>query len=286
MVDGGLASQITKYYIGRFIKAHHSDAIIKYDVSWFDKYGVCVDGINPRNFDLIRMFPDIDFPIATGDEIRLLKKHYCYKNPNVYGYNTQLERMDGPCYIDGYFSNWRYYLDSTQLVIPETTWANHVNQSKLSKINLASHSVAVHVRRGDFKTAIMGVLPEDYFVNAMQYVQKKLSDVQLNFFIFTNDVAWCEDSLRPKIPPSINYTIMSQEKESNAISDFCLMSKCHHQICSNSGFSYFSASFNQNLNKLVVVPDQWILNLGKGYEGIDLNQINESLHPSYVQIKV
>jgi hypothetical protein len=285
MVDGGLASQINKYLIGQFIEKSLQTKV-KYDISWFKKYRKCVDGVNPRNFDLLNLFPNINFPIASNEEIKCYKdNNFYYKNKYVFTYNESLLKLKAPCYLDGYIFNWQYYKNIT-LNIDDNYISNKVDGSKLKLINNTDNSVAIHIRRGDFINAACGVLNEKYFLNAINYIDNKFKNKNLKFFIFSNDVKWVEGKLATKIPHNIDYHIMPQDSEANAISDFYLISKCKHQICSNSGFSYFAAYFNKNKNKLIIVPNKWILNNYKDNKNMNLQDDAKSLNPDYIKIPI
>ena len=283
MVDGGLASQINKYFIGEFIKKN-LNVRVKYDISWFKTYGKCVDGINPRSFELLNLLPNIDFTIAETEEIDFYKNNFYYYNKNVHIYNEALLTFKAPCYIDGYMFHWKYYNNTLSNIINEESIIDKVNASKLELIKSTKNSVAIHVRRGDFLSAVQGALDERYFLKAIDYAYNSLTIKGLKFFIFSNDIQWVKNNLVNKISQDITYHIMPQDSEGNPISDFYLMSKCGHQICSNSGYSYLASFFNQNKTKLVIVPEKWILNDNIDHN-INLENI-DALHPNYIKIKI
>jgi hypothetical protein len=281
MVDGGLASQISKYLIGQFIRQNLTTVKVKYDISWFKKFSKCPDDINHRNFDLLKLFPDINFPIASTKEIRCYKANNFYYNYNNKEYNEFLSELRAPNYIDGYIFHWKFYENIT-LNIDDDYVVNMVDNSKLELIKNTENSVAVHVRRGDFVNESLA-LNEKYFLNAIDHIDNKFKNKNLKFFIFSNDTNWVKTDLAPKILKNIDYYIMPQDSEANAISDFYLISKCKHQICSNSGFSYFAAYFNKNKNKSIVVPDKWVSNSHEVVETMNLRNIN-AIHPAYIKI--
>lgn len=75
MVDGGFGSQLNKYFLGEFLRKHTQQNIF-YDISWFDNNSISIDGRDSRNFDLLNIFPNINFPIASYKKIKLYKKTF------------------------------------------------------------------------------------------------------------------------------------------------------------------------------------------------------------------
>ena len=101
MVDGGFCSQLVKYALGEFLK-QQLNVKVKYDVSWFKNNGMDCDGKFKRELVINKVFKDIDFEIATDEEIASVKAANCFVNDNPYKFCTALLSQKFPLYIDGY----------------------------------------------------------------------------------------------------------------------------------------------------------------------------------------
>jgi hypothetical protein len=116
MVDGGLGSQVNKYLLGAFLK-DRLGAAVAFDLNWYAVHGKALDGVNNRNFDLIRVFDDLDLKIATPQEIRAVRKRNYYSNPRPFVFDEAILTLPLPSYIGGYFFHWKthYRTDLTMM---------------------------------------------------------------------------------------------------------------------------------------------------------------------------
>ena len=73
------------------------------------------------------------------------------------------------------------------------------------------------------------------------------------FFVFSDDVDW----VRKNIPLPDNTFFVTDACEVNTYWYIWLMSKCKHNIISNSTFSWWGAYLNENKEKIVVAPSLW-----------------------------
>jgi len=117
------------------------------------------------------------------------------------------------------------------------------------------HSVAVHVRRGDYlkdqKTMERyGVCSISYYKGAVAHVLSQVKSA--HFFVFSDDPAWVKEHL----PLEERCTFVSC-KEIAPQEDLLLMSLCKHQIIANSTFSWWGAWLNKNCDKIVIAPTPW-----------------------------
>ncbi|NOG84199.1 MAG: hypothetical protein D8M57_20025 [Candidatus Scalindua sp. AMX11] len=69
------------------------------------------------------------------------------------------------------------------------------------------------------------------------------------FLIFSDDISWCKNNFKED-------KIFFAENNLQ-IEDLFLMSKCHHNIISNSSYSWWGSFFNYNLDKIVIAPYRW-----------------------------
>lgn len=259
-MDGGFASQIFQYALGINIEKNGGRPI-KFDLSWYKKHGMALDGINKREFLLLKLFPSLDFIEATAEEIELHKKHFSIYNKDIFIYNDNLKNNKAPVYIHPYYSHWKYILPVINDVRKRFDFSNlHLsNENKLLLYNISKtdESVAVHIRRGDYINIGMDICTPKYYINSIKHIKKKLNSKNIKVFFFSNDPVWVNDNIAPLMPNDIDYEIIDKNDEDNGFIDLYLISSCKHQISSNSSFGYLGSLFNDYPNKIVIMPNKW-----------------------------
>ena len=107
----------------------------------------------------------------------------------------------------------------------------------------SSHSVSVHVRRGDYVTLNWEIKPELYRMGLSRFAQEVLGKWHL--FVFSDDINWCRENgeeLGFGNFPEVTY--IEGNMEGKNYRDLQLMSMCEAMIVSNSAFSYLAALLN------------------------------------------
>ena len=164
-------------------------------------------------------------------------------------------------YFDGYWQTDRFVsqiIKPNNLFTPKETIPIYIKDC-LSEIN-ESKSVSIHIRRGDYFSPQYikkyGVCTEKYYNESINYFTRRGNDYK--FFVFSDDMSWVKQNL--KLPD--NTTYIKNEK----INDFWyiyIMSKCKHNIISNSTFSWWGAYLNTDPDKIIIAPAKWMLNTDK-----------------------
>ena len=77
-VAGGFTDQILTYVVGKYIEIKYN-RIVKYDLGWYKFHGMDDYNLNKRNFDLLNVFPNLDFNVATKEEASLYRNLFYFK---------------------------------------------------------------------------------------------------------------------------------------------------------------------------------------------------------------
>ena len=135
-------------------------------------------------------------------------------------------------------------------------------QNKLREILDYSNTVAVHVRRGDYKKHC-SVLPAEYYNRAVERING-LIDNPL-FCIFSDEIEWVKKNM--KFEGKCFY--VNEDHKLTNFEELIVMSCCKHDIIANSTYSWWGAWLNNNEKKIVIGPNEWflsksVLNANKG----------------------
>lgn len=111
----------------------------------------------------------------------------------------------------------------------------------------ASEAVCLHVRRVQYSR----LLTLDYYRAVVSLLEKSCTSPC--FFIFLDDLAWCRERL------SISYSCVYIDNFDDELYELQLMNLCHHFIIANSSFSWWGAWLSQYPNKMVILPEDYLV---------------------------
>lgn len=133
-------------------------------------------------------------------------------------------------------------------------------------------AVGLHMYRSDSRTdseLYEGICTEKYYEGAVRFLLDKVPEAK--FYIFSNEPKWVKNWVDSLVESQIqeemnesdieklrqNFVMVEANTEYTGYLDMLLMSKCKHNIISNSSFSWWSAWLNDNPGKVVAAPDRW-----------------------------
>jgi hypothetical protein len=263
-IFGGLGNQMFQFAFGLpFIIAEKH---LKLDISSFETKKA------HNGFELSKVFKHIDLPIAKlrdafyfiekfedehgSSSYRLQKHKQIVKESKEIEFNFLEDVYElNDTYFEGYWQNHSYFNSLRKELLyyfqfPPIEKEDTINYLTAQSI-LASDSVSVHIRRGDYlKSAYHTQIGMEYYKKAFQIAKDKVSDP--HFFVFSDDIKWAKENICES-----NVTFIDNNTVENSFRDMQLMSLCKNNIITNSTFSWWSAWLNDNNQKIVISPKKW-----------------------------
>jgi glycosyl transferase family 11 len=197
---------------------------------------------------------------ACGPFTRALRNQVFVQQPSHRYYfspDVPLRRNTETLYLLGYWHTHTIVDKVADELRPELTLkkpAQGKNLEVLERIR-RSHSVSLHLRRGDCKNpaTLRTELPFEYYATAISTLKERLGNP--TFFVFSDDIPFAKEYL----PQDIKAVFVDHNDDFSAHEDMRLMSSCDHHIIANSTFSWWGAWLNPSLDKIVIAPKQWDL---------------------------
>lgn len=265
-VAGGLGNQLQQYALYRKFVRLGKEA--RLDISWFKEVAASnVDAaVTKRKLEL-NYFDRLIFETCTEDEKaqliggsgiagklrRKLLPFTVHRFQESKMYHPELLQFDN-MYLSGYFACEKYYSDilydlREKIQFPQS---NNPLNKRMAEEMRNCQSVSVHIRRGDYLTpenaAMFGnICTEAYYKGAMKMVKEVMPDA--HFFLFSDDIPYVKANYRGD-----EYTIVDINHGSDSFYDLWLMSRCRHNICANSTFSFWGARLNGYEHKIMIRP--------------------------------
>lgn len=293
--NGGLANQAFQYIFARYYEWSHLGEMMYLDDSYFALYTVHngyelekVFGIRPHflsecfeqdvwNYILEEKAEQKSVPqilCENGIDMYMLSEvGEGYQNFNPFKgkvtliptntYEPMIQDAPGDVYYHGYWLNKEWFETYKEKFLEEFRFPeieDEKNKTYQNKI-LNSHSVSLHIRRGDYVTLDMAMeaihyknLVERFVVGLQENPELEQDIKEWKVFVFSDDIDWCKDNqneMRLDVFGEIVF-VEGNIKGKNYI-DLQLMSLCEGMILSNSAFSYLAALLNTR-RKIAVNP--------------------------------
>lgn len=258
---GGLGNQLQQYALYEKLCSLGRD--VRLDVSWFGEGNTAQTG---RRLEL-GLFPGVSYQEASGQERKaflgngskvdkLLRKLYnnrikIFRETDMY-HPEVLTLTDG--YLEGYWACESYYHDilpllREKLAFPEST--DPRNREAAERMR-REPSVSLHLRRGDYlegENAAMfgGICTEAYYEAAVRKLREAVPGA--HFYVFSDDPVYAREHFAGE-----EFTQVDWNKGADSFYDMYLMSRCRHNICANSTFSFWGARLNDSPDKIMIRP--------------------------------
>lgn len=229
----------------------------------------------PRFFERIkRMHVSPKNSFAKNTAIKILKRiREFLRKTNLFGisptfgytcvfqnfafcFNESLLTPLDKSYMAGYYFNTKYSLPIKTILQKELTLKDEsAVDAACKKMGVGDNSVSIHIRRGDYlhtSYCMDYILQKEYYEGAMKIIEGKVEHPV--YYVFTQDVEWA----RQNLPKGRQYKYVSELCDLQDHEELVLMSRCHHNIISNSTYSYFAAFLNNSGDgRIVIAPRLW-----------------------------
>lgn len=277
-IMGGLGNQMFQYAFALSLKEKFPEEEVLIDTShyghiFFNHY----KGANLHNgFEIDKVFPNAKLEKASAKQLmkvswympnyvlsriirRILpsrKSEFIQPLSKTFVYMPEVYERKGDCYYEGIWESVRY-LEPIRSVVQKTyshPIANGHNKEYIEQLE-CENSVGVHIRRGDYLNSpeLMNICDLDYYKKAINEITK--DGVPHAFYIFSNDIAWCESNICP-LCENHKVIMVTENKCKDSCWDMFLMTHCKDLIIANSSFSWWGAFLN-NRGGRVVSPKKW-----------------------------
>lgn len=269
-LKGGLGNPMFQYTAGRRL-AEVNKTELKLDVTFLENMQEKAN-VTLRKYELFAL--NIQENFATPQEVmkwknaknRMLNEFLPNpSNPYVkekhFHFDQSVLTLADNRYLEGYWMSEKYFHDIEPIIRKEFTFRKEVLSEGrcLHSEILKSDSICIQVRRGDYvTTAAVAKMHQttslDYFKRAISLIKTRVENPV--FFIFSDDIEWCEENLDELKSKFFAEKELSQHGATT--SDYLqLMISCKHFIISNSTFAWWAAWLSSFKDKIIIAPQNW-----------------------------
>jgi hypothetical protein len=251
-LQGGLGNQMFQYAFGKNISNLTNRKLIL-DLSFLNRRDFGPDFVY-RDYDLdIFNLEDLSVVDFYDKDYDLIVENFD-PNSTIESINSLIkeiiEKKADTIYLDGYWASPQYFsrVDFTfrEKCLEQSNNLLHDIQN--------TNSVMLNIRRTDFlSNDFHGTYGKEYILRGINKLKSEFTD--LSFYIFSDDIEWCENNLSD-IPNSV---IVNHDHKGDKFYNYLfLMSQCKHFIIPNSTFAWWAAYLSKSENKKVLYPEIWL----------------------------
>jgi len=171
--------------------------------------------------------------------------------------------------LHGYFQSYRYFQDHMSVVnsilqIDQQKSTFYFQEILGNTLNLHLNGIAMHFRVGDYKQLqeCHPVLTREYYENALNFIQDQSQSQNpkiqhVTYFYEREDQTHVLEIVNYLKLKFANLSFSPCPSGLQDYEEMLVMSMYAHNIIANSSFSWWSAMYNDNPDKVVCYPDIW-----------------------------
>jgi hypothetical protein len=279
-IIGGLGNQMFQYAFALSLQYRFPNEKVLIDVSHFNYLFIKkIRSANLHNgYEVNKVFPNANLAKAKASDLMKVtwympnyllsrvirrvmpqrKTEYIQPTSEIFEYVPTVYDIKGNCYYEGVWEAVHHFQNIRKHV--QYTFAhptpNKVNKKYIDAMESTYNTVGIHIRRGDYLYSpdFNGICDLDYYTKAINQI---ISDgLKHSFYIFSNDIAWCENNIKPLLSGH-DVHFVTENTGSMSCWDMFLMSHCKDLIIANSSFSWWGAFLNNRKGR-VITPKKWV----------------------------
>lgn len=261
----GLGNQLFQFFFGESLKKTNkknkvvyldsllgSDQLKLWDIFNFEIDMIDRKKINKFNFLKKSKFLFITF-IKLLIKLNLNRYFDIYSDYDIYQANTSNFKCN---FFYGYWQNTDYFKENFSDIKKKLNFKKKLSLYSLDKtLQKYDAIIGVHIRGGDYlkkkNQRIFDNIDKEYYLENIQKIKKKFKN---SIFIFFTDDKKYLSRLLPVIDVDHKFI---HDLTKDRIDDFQYLSLCDHFIIPNSTFSLWAAFFSNNINKIIIKPENW-----------------------------
>ena len=181
-----------------------------------------------------------------------------WEHDKGYEFKPEIFNQKKTIYLQGNWLSEKYFVDIAEDVRKAFifTKVDERNKKVFDLINNEENSVSIHIRRGDYlKSSVhLNIDYRQYLGVAIKLITQKVGSCR--YFIFSDDIEFSKSFL-PGLISNEDLFFIDYNSGVDSFRDMQLMSKCKHNIITNSTFSWWAAWLNDNSDKIIISPKDW-----------------------------